>query len=89
MKQCIAVGGQIWLWAIYIMAISRNIFWIAFLLHSCGLVVALFHEFIMNMDLLGRMSMENSMSQMDMPDENISQMSGDGYMAPMKGMNFG
>ena len=38
----------------------------------------------MNMDLLGRMSMENSMSQMDMPKENMSQMSGDGDMASMK-----
>ena len=41
----------------------------------------------MNMDLLGRMSMENSMVQMDMPTENMSQMSDDGDMAPMKGMN--
>ena len=41
----------------------------------------------MNMDLLGRMSMENSMAQMDMPKENMSQMSDDGDMAPMKGMN--
>ena len=41
----------------------------------------------MNMDLLGRMSMENSMPQMDMPNEKMSQMSGDGDMAPMKGMN--
>ena len=38
----------------------------------------------MNMDLLGRMSMENSVSQMDMPKENMPQMSGDGDMAPMK-----
>ena len=38
----------------------------------------------MNMDLLGRMSMENSMSQMDMPNENMSQMSGDGDMASME-----
>ena len=41
----------------------------------------------MNMDLLGRMSMENSMAQMDMPKENMSQMSADGDMVPMKGMN--
>ena len=41
----------------------------------------------MNMDLLGRMSMENSMSQMDMPEENMSQMSGDGDMASMKIMS--
>ena len=38
----------------------------------------------MNMDLLGRMSMENSVSQMDMPKENMPQMSGDGDMASMK-----
>ena len=41
----------------------------------------------MNMDLLGRMSIENSMAQMDMPKENMSQMSDNGDMAPMKGMN--
>ena len=41
----------------------------------------------MNMDLLGRMSMESSMPHMDMPNEKISQMSSDGDMAPMKGMN--
>ena len=41
----------------------------------------------MNMDLLGRMSMENSMAQMDMSKENMSQMSDDGDMAPIKGMN--
>ena len=41
----------------------------------------------MNMDLLGRMAMENSMAQMDMPKENMSQMSADGDMVPMKGMN--
>ena len=41
----------------------------------------------MNMDLLGRMSMENSMPQMDMPKEKMSEMSVDGDMAPMKGMN--
>ena len=31
--------------------------------------------------------MENSMSQMDMPEENISQMSGDGDVSPIKGMS--
>ena len=41
----------------------------------------------MNMDLLGRMSMESSMPLMDMPNEKMSQMSSDGDMAPMKGMN--
>ena len=41
----------------------------------------------MNMDLLGRMSMENSMPQMDMPNEKMSQMSDDRDMAPMKSMN--
>ena len=41
----------------------------------------------MNMDLLGRMSMENSMSQMDMPKEKISSISGDGDMASMKAMS--
>ena len=41
----------------------------------------------MNMDLLGRMSMENSMAQMDIPKENMSQISDDGDMASMKGMN--
>ena len=38
----------------------------------------------MNMDLLGRMSMENSVSQMDMTKENMPQMSGDGDMASME-----
>ena len=41
----------------------------------------------MNMDLLGRMAMENSMAQMDMPKEDMSQMFADGDMVPMKGMN--
>ena len=41
----------------------------------------------MNMDLLGRMSMESPMPQMDMPNETMSQMSGEGDMAPKKGMN--
>ena len=41
----------------------------------------------MNMDLLGRMSMESSMPHMDMPNEKMSQMSSDGDVAPMKGMN--
>ena len=77
-----------WLWAIYIMAISRNIFWIAFFASILAAWWWLYSMSLsMNMDLLGRMSMENSMPQMDMPNEKMSQMSGDGDMAPMKGMN--
>ena len=41
----------------------------------------------MNTDLLGRMSMESSMPQMDMANEKMSHMSGDGDMAPKNGMN--
>ena len=67
------------------MAISRNIFWIAFF---ASIIAAWWWLYSMslsiNMDLLGRMSMENSMSQMDMPNENMSQMSGDGDMASME-----
>ena len=70
------------------MAISRNIFWIAFF---ASILVAWWWLYSMslsmNMDLLGRMSMENSMPQMDMSNVKMSQMSGDGDMAPMKGMN--
>ena len=70
------------------MAISRNIFWIAFFASILAAWWWLYSMSLsMNMDLLGRMSMENSMPQMDMPNEKISQMSGDGDMAPMKGMN--
>ena len=67
------------------MAISRNIFWIAFFASIIAAWWWLYSMSLsMNMDLLGRMSMENSMSQMDMPKENMSQMSGDGDMASMK-----
>ena len=70
------------------MAISRNIFWIAFFASILAAWWWLYSMSLsMNMDLLGRMSMENSMSQMDMPKENMSQMSGDGDMASMKIMS--
>ena len=70
------------------MAISRNIFWIAFFASILAAWWWLYSMSLsMNMDLLGRMSMENSMPQMDMPNEKMSQMSSDGDMAPMKGMN--
>ena len=70
------------------MAISRNIFWIAFFASILAAWWWLYSMSLsMNMDLLGRMAMENSMAQMDMPKENMSQMSDDGDMAPMKGMN--
>ena len=70
------------------MAISRNIFWIAFFASILAAWWWLYSMSLsMNMDLLGRMAMENSMAQMDMPKENMSQMSADGDMAPMKGMN--
>ncbi len=63
-----------WLWAIYIMAISRNIFWIAFFASILTAWWWLYSMSLsMNMDLLGRMSMDNSMSQMDMPNEKMSQ----------------
>ena len=70
------------------MAISRNIFWIAFFASILAAWWWLYSMSLsMNMDLLGRMAMENSMAQMDMPKENMSQMSDDGDMATMKGMN--
>ena len=70
------------------MAISRNIFWIAFFASILAAWWWLYSMSLsMNMDLLGRMSMEISMPQMDMPNEKMSQMSGDGDMALMKGMN--
>ena len=70
------------------MSISRNIFWIAFFASILAAWWWLYSmSSSMNMDLLGRMSMENSMSQMDMPEENISQMSGDGDVSPIKGMS--
>ena len=70
------------------MAISRNIFWIAFFASIIAAWWWLYSMSLsMNMDLLGRMSMENSISQMDMPKENMSQMFGDGDMASMKIMS--
>jgi len=70
------------------MAISRNIFWIAFFASILAAWWWLYSMSLsMNMDLLGRMSMESSMPHMDMPNEKMSQMSSDGDMAPMKGMN--
>ena len=70
------------------MAISRNIFWIAFFASILAAWWWLYSMSLsMNMDLLGRMAMENSMAQMDMPKENMSQMSADGDMVPMKGVN--
>ena len=67
------------------MAISRNIFWLAFFASILAAWWWLYSVSLsMHMDFLGRMSMENSMSQMDMPKENMSQMSGDGDMASMK-----
>ena len=41
----------------------------------------------MNMDLFGRMSMENSMSRMDMPTDNMSQMSSDKNISSVKTMS--
>ena len=41
----------------------------------------------MNMDLFGRMSMENSMSRMDMPKDNLSQMSSDKNISSVKTMS--
>ena len=41
----------------------------------------------MNMDLFGRMSMENSVSTMDMPIDNMSQMSSDKNMSSEKTMS--
>ena len=70
------------------MAISRNIFWIAFFASILAAWWWLYSMSLsMNMDLLGRMAMENSMAQMDIPKENMSLMSADGDMVPMKGMN--
>tara|TARA_B100001248_G_C27332600_1_gene432203 strand:- start:44 stop:955 length:912 start_codon:yes stop_codon:yes gene_type:complete len=70
------------------MAISRNIFWLAFFAFIIAAWWWLYSMSLsMNMDLLGRMSMENSMAQIDVPKENMSQMSDDGDMALMKGMN--
>ncbi len=81
----------------FLMAISRNIFWIAFfasILASWWWLYSM--SLSMNMDLLGRMSMVNSMSGMDMPKEPMSSMdmpnepmsSMDMPKEPMSGMNM-
>ena len=63
-----------WLWAIYIMAISRNIFWIAFFASILAAWWWLYSMSLsMNMDLLGRMSMDNSMSQMSSDPDIASE----------------
>ena len=57
------------------MAISRNIFWIAFfasILASWWWLYSM--SLSMNMDLLGRMSMNTAMSHMDMSKEPMSEM---------------
>ena len=57
------------------MAISRNIFWIAFfasILASWWWLYSM--SLSMNMDLLGRMSMSHSISSMDMSKEPLSDM---------------
>ncbi len=71
------------------MAISRNIFWIAFfasILASWWWLYSM--SLSMNMDLLGRMSMNTAMSNMDMPKEPMSNMDMSKKMTsmdPMKG----
>ena len=63
-----------WLWAIYIMAISRNIFWIAFFASILAAWWWLYSMSLsMNMDLLGRMSIDNSMSQMSSDPDFASE----------------
>ena len=69
-----------WLWAIYIMAISRNIFWIAFFASILAAWWWLYSMSLsMNTDLLGRISMDNSMSQMssDLDIASVNNMSSD------------
>ena len=71
------------------MAISRNIFWIAFfasILASWWWLYSM--SLSMNMDLLGRMSMNTAMSNMDMSKEPMSNMDMSKKMTsmdPMKG----
>ena len=71
------------------MAISRNIFWIAFfasILASWWWLYSM--SLSMNMDLLGRMSMNNAMSNMDVSKEPMSNMDMSKKMTsmdPMKG----
>ena len=63
-----------WLWAIYIMEISRNIFWIAFFASILAAWWWLYSMSLsMNMDLLGRMSIDNSMSQMSSDPDFASE----------------
>ena len=70
------------------MAISRNIFWLAFFASILAAWWWLYSMSLsMNMDLFGRMSMENSMSRMDMPTDNMSQMSSDKNMSSVKKMS--
>ena len=70
------------------MAISRNIFWLAFFASILAAWWWLYSMSLsMNMDLFGRMSMENSMSRMDIPTDNMSQMSNDKNMSSVKTMS--
>lgn len=70
------------------MAISRNIFWLAFFASILAAWWWLYSMSLsMNMDLFGRMSMENSMSRMDMPTDNMSQMSSDKNISSVKTMS--
>jgi predicted metal-binding membrane protein len=67
--------------------ISRNVFWVAFfasILVSWWWLYSM--SLSMNMDLLGRMSMGNSTSGMDMPKEPMSGM--DMPKEPMSGMDM-
>jgi len=70
------------------MAISRNIFWLAFFASILAAWWWLYSMSLsMNMDLFGRMSMENSMSRMDMPTDNMSQIYSDKNMSSVKTMS--
>ena len=70
------------------MAISRNIFWLAFFASILAAWWWLYSMSLsMNMDLFGRMFMENSISRMDMSTDNMSQMPSDKNMSSMKKMS--
>ena len=70
------------------MAISRNIFWLAFFASILTAWWWLYSMSLsMNMDLFGRMFMENSISRMDMPTDNMSQMPSDKNMSSEKTMS--
>ena len=70
------------------MAISRNIFWLVFFASILAAWWWLYSMSLsMNMDLFGRMFMENSISRMDMPTDNMSQMPSDKNMSSMKKMS--